>query len=130
MVGVTRSHKCPESQELTISCRVQRRRLGVMALIEFVRFRVRPENVAALLRARAAMIEAFRMDNPGYVGGVMARIGEQDWIDLAVWQSESCCQDALAAAVRPATVTICCPAIFYFYLQATAVRRACRASSP
>jgi hypothetical protein len=69
-----------------------------MALIEFVRFRVRPENVAALLRARAAMIEAFRMDNPGYVGGVMARIGEQDWIDLAVWQSESCCQDALAAA--------------------------------
>jgi hypothetical protein len=71
-----------------------------MALIEFVRFRVRPDNVAALLEARSAMIESLRTDHAGYLGGVMARIGDHDWLDLAVWETEEACDAALADADR------------------------------
>jgi quinol monooxygenase YgiN len=80
-----------------------RRQTGSMALVEFMRFRVQRGNVTALLQARSTMIETFRAENAGYRGGLIVRIGEDDWLDLAVWDNEAAC-DAALRIPRTATV--------------------------
>jgi mannose-6-phosphate isomerase-like protein (cupin superfamily)/quinol monooxygenase YgiN len=58
-----------------------------MATVELVRFRVAPEGTDALLEARPAMLEAFRADREGFLGARLARLSEDEWLDIVDWRS-------------------------------------------
>jgi hypothetical protein len=70
-------------------------------LVEFTRFRVRPENVLTALAARAALIDVLRRDWAGFVGAILIQIDARDWLDVSVWESEAACEAALVGASSP-----------------------------
>ena len=57
-----------------------------MTTIELTRFRVRPEQEAAFLAARPAMIADFASDREGFVDAALVRLPDGEWLDVVTWQ--------------------------------------------
>lgn len=55
--------------------------------VELVRFRVAPEQVEALLKARTAMVAEFAADRAGFVGARLVRLADEEWLDIVEWRS-------------------------------------------
>lgn len=58
-----------------------------MTTIELTRFRVEPDRVAALLRARPAMLADFRADRAGFLDAHLVRLPDDQWLDIVTWNS-------------------------------------------
>jgi hypothetical protein len=69
-----------------------------MPVVEFTRFRVPPEQVPAMLEARAATIETRRSDWTGFVGSLLVRIDDGDWLDVSSWDCEAAWDAALGGS--------------------------------
>jgi acetyl esterase/lipase len=60
-----------------------------MSVIELTTFVVAPEQTAAMLAARPAMLRAFREDRRGFVSARLIRISSDTWLDLVEWIDDS-----------------------------------------
>ncbi|EGX59280.1 hypothetical protein SZN_13796 [Streptomyces zinciresistens K42] len=58
-----------------------------MTTIELTRFRVEPDRVADLLRARPAMLADFETDRAGFLGARLVRLPDDQWLDIVTWRS-------------------------------------------
>lgn len=58
-----------------------------MPTIELTRFRVEPDRVADLLRARPAMLADFRVDRVGFIDAHLVRLPDDQWLDIVTWRS-------------------------------------------
>jgi quinol monooxygenase YgiN len=58
-----------------------------MPTVELTRFRTRPGRADELLAARPAMLESFRADRAGFVRADLVRLGDDEWLDVVVWES-------------------------------------------
>ena len=56
-------------------------------VVELTRFRTRPGQAAELVAARPAMLESFRDDRAGFVRADLVRVGDDEWLDVVVWES-------------------------------------------
>ncbi|MEV1331030.1 antibiotic biosynthesis monooxygenase [Micromonospora costi] len=54
--------------------------------MELTRFRVRPEQVDALLAARPAMLADFRADREGFLDADLVRLPDGEWLDVVRWR--------------------------------------------
>lgn len=63
--------------------------------VEIVRFRVAPKRIEPFLAGRRAALDAIRASYPGMQSAHLAHLGEEQWIDIVVWDSR---EQALAAA--------------------------------
>jgi hypothetical protein len=89
--------------KITISCGVGTpapRHAEAVPLVEFTRFRLRPDNVPIALAARAALNDGLRNDWAGFVGSMLIQIDARDWLDLSVWEDEAACDAALTGVSR------------------------------
>ncbi|MFD4638957.1 antibiotic biosynthesis monooxygenase [Lentzea sp. NPDC058436] len=57
--------------------------------VELTRFRVKPENVEALLAARPAMIADFEADREGFRGARLVRLPNDEWLDIVEWRTSA-----------------------------------------
>ena len=55
--------------------------------VELTRFRTRPGGADELIAARPAMLESFRAVRPGFVRADLVRVGEDEFLDVVVWES-------------------------------------------
>jgi quinol monooxygenase YgiN len=55
--------------------------------IELTRFKVRPEQVEAMLAARPAMLADFRADREGFLDARLVRLPGDEWLDIVEWRS-------------------------------------------
>jgi quinol monooxygenase YgiN len=55
--------------------------------VELTRFRTQPGRADELVAARPAMLESFRSDRAGFVRADLVRLGEDEWLDVVVWES-------------------------------------------
>ncbi|MFC0509358.1 putative quinol monooxygenase [Micromonospora costi] len=67
--------------------------------MELTRFRVRPEQVDALLAARPAMLADFRADRAGFLDADLVRLPDGEWLDVVRWRSA---EDFAASRVKGA----------------------------
>lgn len=58
-----------------------------MTTVELTRFRVRPEQTEALLKARPAMLDNFRKDRDGFLDARLVRLPDGEWLDIVTWRS-------------------------------------------
>ena len=58
-----------------------------MATVELTRFRTEAGRADELIAARPAMLESFRTDRTGFVRADLVRLGENEWLDVVVWES-------------------------------------------
>jgi hypothetical protein len=58
-----------------------------MPTIELTRFRVSPEDVAALLAARPRMLHDFETDRAGFIGAQLVRLPDNQWLDVVTWRT-------------------------------------------
>ena len=63
--------------------------------VEIVRFRVAQEHLEPFLAGRRAALDAIRASYPGMQSAHLAHLGEEQWIDIVLWDSK---EQALAAA--------------------------------
>ncbi len=63
--------------------------------VEIVRFRVARENIEPFLAGRRGALDAIRASYPGMQSAHLAQLGEDQWIDIVLWDSKT---QALAAA--------------------------------
>ena len=61
---------------------------------ELASFRVAPENEAALVEERPAMIDALRRAFPGALGAWLTRQDDGSWLDIILWRSREEAEDA------------------------------------
>lgn len=71
-----------------------------MAIVNVVRFKVRPEDADEMVVRRDALVEAAREAGPGLLRAVLSRVDEETWVDIWHWDSEESLATA-QAAVRP-----------------------------
>jgi quinol monooxygenase YgiN len=55
--------------------------------VELTRFRTHPGAAERLIAARPAMVGSFREDREGFVRADLIRLGEDEWLDVVVWDS-------------------------------------------
>jgi hypothetical protein len=61
---------------------------------ELASFRVDPENEAALLEERPAMVRALRREFPAALGAWLTRQDDGSWMDIVLWRSRDEAEDA------------------------------------
>ncbi|WP_448810707.1 antibiotic biosynthesis monooxygenase [Agromyces bauzanensis] len=57
-----------------------------MTTIELTRFRVRPEQEAALIAARPGMLSDFAADRDGFLDARLVRLAGGEWLDVVTWE--------------------------------------------
>jgi hypothetical protein len=57
-----------------------------VATVELTRFRTQAGRADELLAARPAMLASFRADRTGFVRADLVRLGENEWLDVVVWE--------------------------------------------
>lgn len=67
-----------------------------MSIIELTTFTVAPEDTAAMLDARPAMVEAFRADRRGFLAARLVRLSEQTWLDFVEWTDDAAWDESKA----------------------------------
>lgn len=70
-----------------------------MAIVNVVRFKVRPENADEMVTRRDALVEAARAASNGLLHAVLSKVDEENWIDIWHWESE----ESLAAVQAQVT---------------------------
>ena len=71
-----------------------------MPVVEFTRFVLARERAEELVVARAEMVKEFADHRRGFLAAYLFRVGDQEWIDLTIWETEA---DANAAMVHEHT---------------------------
>jgi hypothetical protein len=61
---------------------------------ELASFRVAPDDEAALLEERPAMVAALRRAFPGALGAWLTRQDDGGWLDIVLWRSREEAEDA------------------------------------
>ncbi|WP_433795664.1 antibiotic biosynthesis monooxygenase family protein [Actinoplanes sp. CA-252034] len=58
-----------------------------MTTVELTRFRVEPDRVGDLLRARPAMLADFLADREGFLDARLVRLPDDQWLDIVTWST-------------------------------------------
>lgn len=69
--------------------------------VELVRFRVRPDQVDAMLAARPAMEAEFRAHRAGFLGVRLVDLGDGQWLDVVEWRAAADLDASRATAPTP-----------------------------
>jgi hypothetical protein len=72
--------------------------------LELARFRVREADERTLVRVRDHAMRALAAECPGHLSGQLARLDDDIWLDVIVWESR---EAALAAAKRAPAIPAC-----------------------
>lgn len=56
-----------------------------MTIVQFTRFRTTPQRELAVLKARQASLRACRGAEPELRAAYLIRLGDGEWLDIAVW---------------------------------------------
>ena len=67
-----------------------------MSVIELTTFIVGNDRISDMLKARHAMIEAFRVDRRGFVAAKLIRLDERTWLDAVEWTDDAAYDESSA----------------------------------
>jgi SpoVK/Ycf46/Vps4 family AAA+-type ATPase len=59
-----------------------------MAIVNIVRFKVRPEDADEMVVRRDALVDAAREASPGLRRAVLSKVDDESWVDIWHWDSE------------------------------------------
>jgi quinol monooxygenase YgiN len=65
-----------------------------MAIVNIVKFTVRPEDADEMVVRRDALIDAAREAAPGLIRAVLSRVDDETWVDIWHWESAESLQAA------------------------------------
>jgi hypothetical protein len=65
-----------------------------MAIVNIVKFTVRPEDADEMVVRRDALVDAAREAAPGLLRAVLSKVDEETWVDVWHWDSEESLQAA------------------------------------
>jgi hypothetical protein len=65
-----------------------------MSMVEFLRFRIRPNRADALLSARAEAVDALRT-RPGFRSAYLVELEEEEWLDVTIWDGVESAADSI-----------------------------------
>jgi quinol monooxygenase YgiN len=55
--------------------------------VELTRFRTAAGRAEELVAARPGMLVSFREDRAGFIRADLVRLGDDEWLDIVVWES-------------------------------------------
>lgn len=67
-----------------------------MAIVNIVRFKVRPEDADEMVARRDALVDAAKKASPGLVRAVLSKVDDESWVDIWHWDSEESLKAAQA----------------------------------
>jgi hypothetical protein len=59
-----------------------------MSIVQFTRFRVTADRERAVLEARLASLRACHGAEPELRGAYLVRLGDNEWLDIAMWAGQ------------------------------------------
>ena len=68
-----------------------------MTTVQFTRFRVAADRETAVLRARQESLRPCWTADPPLRAAYLVRLGDDEWLDIAVWAGQDCGEPADAA---------------------------------
>jgi quinol monooxygenase YgiN len=67
-----------------------------VAIVNIVKFKVRPEDADEMVARRDALVEAARLASPGLRRAVLSKVDDESWVDVWHWDSEESLKAAQA----------------------------------
>lgn len=64
-----------------------------MGIVRFTRFRVAAEREQHVLAARLTSLRACHGSEPGLRGAYLVRLGDNEWLDIAMWDGHPRAED-------------------------------------
>jgi hypothetical protein len=65
-----------------------------MAVVEFTRFAISLDRTEALLAAHSVMVAGLA-DHRGFQRACLVKLGEDEWIDITIWETETAADAAI-----------------------------------
>jgi quinol monooxygenase YgiN len=69
--------------------------VGVMAVVEFIRFAISEDQRDALVAAHSALTSAFADAHAGFQRSCLVQVGAGEWVDITVWDDEAAADAAM-----------------------------------